>query len=218
MLSLSSRRKLGVASAVFAGLFLVASAASAHVEITPDGSLGTDNVLLTSVSAENECKGAIQTVELAFPDTPDLTVATPGDVTGWTSAVTKRTGSEAAASVVWTNTAAAKEDGKFSLALGPISADQDPIEFKSIVTCADGEVFRWIEKGENSEFPAPVLTLATAGTTDHAHDEATTDTKAAVTTTAKKDDSGLSTGAIVGIVAGALVLVGGGVVLMRRKK
>lgn len=222
MVGSSLSRKMGVAGTVFAGLLLVATAASAHVEITPNGSASPDGVLQTSIVAENECSGAIATVDLVFPDTPEITTATPSDVprltSGWTNVVTTRTGSEAVANVTWTNAANAEGDGSFDLAIGPIATDQDPIEFKAIVTCVDGKVFRWIEAGEDSEFPAPVLTIAksSTATTDHAHDEATTDTKAPASTT--KKDSGSSTGVIVAIVAGAVVLIGGGIVLMRRKK
>ncbi len=217
MFRTSVNRKLGVAGAVFAGLVLVANVASAHVEITADGPPGSDDVVVTSLFAENECSGALQTVELVFPDSPELTVATPGETTGWTSAVTKRDGSEAVASILWTNTATATGDGEFQLALGKIATDQEPIEFKAVQTCADGEVFRWIETAEDAEFPAPTLVLDHSGHSgDHHGAEPTTETKVAVTTS--KDDSGLSTGVIVGIVAGSLALIAGGVALLRRKK
>ncbi len=217
MFRTSVNRKLGMAGAVFAGIVLVANVASAHVEITADGPPGSDDVVLSSVFAENECSGAQQTVELVFPATPELTTATPGETTGWTSAVTKRDGSEAVASILWTNTANATGDGEFQLALGKISTDQEPVEFKALQTCPDGKVFRWIETAEGAEFPAPTLVLDHTGHTGHHGSEPTTETKVAVTT-ASKDDSGSSTGVIVGIVAASLALIAAGVVLLRRKK
>lgn len=217
----SRSRKVGVGAAVFAGLLLAATAASAHVEITADEPPGSDDVVLTSLFAENECTGALQTVELVFPDTPDLTTATPTEVDGWTSAVTKRDGSEAAASIVWTNTAGGDGDGEFKVALGPIATDQEPIEFKALQTCADGEVFRWIESAADAEFPAPVLAIDHSGHTgqDHAAtDEPAVTDAVPVATKDKKSDDDSSTGVIIGVVAGVVVLGGAGAVLMARRK
>ena len=83
------------------------------------------------------------------------------------------------------------------------------VGFKALDTCDNGEVTRWIEPGENSEHPAPVLTIkavkASAGTT--------TTTKAA---DSKSDDS--NTGLIVGIIAAVVVVGGGAAYLLTRKK
>ena len=69
-----------------------------------------------------------------------------------------------------------------------ISETDPTIDFKALQTCSDGEVFRWIEDGENSEFPAPVLTLEHAGhsSDDHASDDTSSTTKVEVTTTARE--------------------------------
>lgn len=216
----SRSRKVGAAGALFAGLLLAATAASAHVEITADEPPGSDDVVLTSVLAENECSGAQQTVELVFPDTPDLTIATPTEIEGWTSAVIKRDGSEAAASIMWTNTAGVGGDGEFKVALGPITTDQEPIEFKALQTCADGEVFRWIESAADAEFPAPVLAIDHSGHTEHDHepaeDSGPVEAEPVTTKDTKSDDS--STGVIIGVVAGVIVLGGAGAVLIARRK
>ena len=96
-------RKGWLATVVVATVLAVPGTAFAHVEITAANPPGTDDVVLTSLFAENECTDALNTVQLVFPTTPKLTVATPELAVGWTSVVEKQPGSEAVASVTWTN-------------------------------------------------------------------------------------------------------------------
>ena len=203
-------RKLALAAIVFvAALVALPAIAGAHVEITPEGTVSSDGTTSASVFAENECKQELKTVELVFPASPELTVATPTAVAGWTSAVAKQPGSDVVTGVTWSN-ATGTGDGEFGIALGPIPTDAGPLEFKAVQTCDDGEVFRWVQKGEASEFPAPVLDVAASG----AKDDTTSTTKVAVTT--KSDTSDNNTGIIIGIVAASVVLIGAGVLLFKR--
>lgn len=209
-------RKGWLAIAVVATVLAVPARAFAHVEITAANPPGADNVVLASLFAENECTDALKTVQLVFPAAPQLTVATPEVTSGWTSAVEKQPGSETVASVTWTNTDGVAGNGEFRIALGLITADQEPLNFKAIQVCADGKTFRWIEAGETSEFPAPVLTLDHAGHSDgHSHGVEPTATKATVD---KKSDDSSSTGTIIGVAAAVIALGIGAFVIARRKK
>ena len=208
-------RKLAFAAIVFTtAVFALPAVAGAHVEVTADAPPAADGLVVTKVFSENECKQQLKTVELVFPEAPVLTVATPADVAGWTNAVTKRAGGDAVASIMWTNGGTATGDGNFSLSHGPVPAGEKSVKFKALDTCDDGAVFRWIQDGESSEFPAPVLDLASSGAKTP---ETSTDTKVPVTTTKKKSGAS-STGVVIGIVAASLVLIGAGVVMFRRSK
>jgi uncharacterized protein YcnI len=192
-----------------AALFLFPLVASAHVEIEADGA-PSNGALAVTIAAENECanNGKLTEVELSFPETPALTTATPGTVTGWTAVVSKRAGSENVEKVVWTNTGSVDGDGTFPLELATIPTGQKTVDFKALDTCDDGEVTRWVEPGESSEHPAPVLTLkaATSATT--------TTTEAADT----KSDDDSNTGLIIGIAAAVVVVGGGAAILLIRRK
>ncbi len=212
-------RKSWLAIAVVAAVLAVPGTAFAHVAITAADPPGEDDVVLASLFAENECTDALKTVQLVFPTAPELTVATPETADGWTSTVEKQPGSESVASVTWTNADGVAGDGEFGIALGLITADQEPIDFKAIQVCADGETFRWIGEGETSEFPAPVLTLDHAGHSDgnpHPDGAEPTATKAAVDK--KSDDDSSSTGVIIGVAAAVIALGIGAFVIGRRKK
>ena len=204
-------RKSIVALVVFsAALVLFPLVASAHVEIEADGA-PTNGVVATTISAENECpnNGKLTSVELDFPATPALTTATPAAADGWTASVTKASDGQAVEKIVWTNTGGVDGSGSFPIDLGTIPDGQKTVDFKALDTCDNGEVTRWVQAGESSEFPAPVLAIkpisADTGTT--------TTTKAA---DSKSDDS--NTGLIIGIIAAVVVVGGGGIYLATRKK
>jgi uncharacterized protein YcnI len=208
-------RKSIAALAVFTGaLVLLPLTAGAHVEIGADGA-PSNGIVQTTVKAENECKnnGKLTSVELDFPASPALTTATPAAVAGWSAAVSKQTGGANVEKIIWTNSGRVAGGGTFPLELGTIPTGQKTIGFKALDTCDDGEVTRWIEKGESSEHPAPVLTLKSAGGGGDTGSTSTT-TKAAD----KKSSSDSNTGLIVGIIAAVVVVGGGGAFLATRRK
>jgi uncharacterized protein len=196
---------------VFASaLVLFPLVAGAHVEIEADGA--PDNGLVaTTIAAENECpnNGKLTNVELVFPDSPALTTATATEVTGWTAVVTKRSGSENVEKVTWTNTDSVDGDGTFPLEIGTVPASATSVDFKALDTCDNGEVTRWVDPGEDSEHPAPVLALK-------ASDGGSTTTTTEAADSKSDDDS--NTGLIVGIVAAVVVVGGGAAFLLTRKK
>jgi uncharacterized protein YcnI len=207
-------RKSFLALVVFAtALVMLPAIASAHVEIEADGKPAADGNIKTTVSAENECAndGKLTNVQLVFPESPSLTVATAETVDGWTATVAKRAGSDAIETVTWVNSGQVDGNGTFPITLGAIPSGTKEVDFKALDTCEDGEVTRWVEPGENSEHPAPVLAISTSSS----HSSGTTTTTKAADS--KSDDS--NTGLIVGIIA-AVVVVGGGAafLLSRRRK
>jgi len=191
------------ALAVFsAALFLFPLVASAHVEIEADGA-PTNGVVATTISAENECpnNGKLASVELDFPATPAITTATPAPVTGWSAAVVKGADGQSVSKITWTNDCKVDGAGKFPVDMGTIPSGTKEIDFKALDTCDNGEVTRWIEPGENSEHPAPVLAITAVKATGTTTTTAASDSKSS-------DDS--NTGLIVGIIV-AVVVIGGGV-------
>jgi uncharacterized protein YcnI len=205
-------RKSIAALVVFsAGLVLFPLVAGAHVEIEADDA-PTNGVVKVTVVAENECAndGKLTSVELDFPATPVLTTATPEAAEGWTSAVTKAADGQAVEKIVWTNTGQVDGDGTFPIELGTIPDGQKSVNFKALDTCDNGEVTRWVEPGDNSEHPAPVLAIKAASA----------DTNTTTTTAASdsKSDDDSNTGLIVGIIAAVVVVGGGAVFFATRKK
>jgi uncharacterized protein YcnI len=207
-------RKSMAALVVFASaLVLFPLVAGAHVEIEADGA-PANGVVKATVSAENECpdNGKLTSVELSFPATPALTTVTPATVTGWTAEVTKKSGSEDVEKVVWTNAGQVDGDGTFPIELGTVPTGTKTVDFKALDTCDNGETTRWVDPGEDSEHPAPVLAITT---TSGGGDKGTTTTTAA--SDSKKDDDS-NTGLIVGIIVAVVVVGGGAAFLLTRKK
>lgn len=200
-----------------AAMVALPAAASAHTEIEPDGVVGEDGALATTITVEEECSDpGTKKFELFFPASPAIDSAAPGAVTGWAATVDKDSANGAVTKVTWEG---APESGVDSfalpLALTTIPSDTESITFKAIQTCATGEVFRWIEptpsSGPEPESPAPVLVIKRSPT------GATTST----TTAAPKkqsDGSDDSTGLAIGIAVGAAVVIGGGAYLLTRRR
>ena len=203
------RRSIAALAVFSAALVLFPLAAGAHVEIESDGA-PVNGVVATTISAENECpnNGKLTSVELDFPATPALTTATPAPVTGWTAVVTKGADGQSVSKIVWTNSGQVDGAGKFPLELGTVPSSAKTVDFKALDTCDNGEVTRWIEPGENSEHPAPVLAIKAVKATG------TTTTTAA--SDSKSSDS--NTGLIVGIVIAVVVVGGGAAFLISRRK
>jgi uncharacterized protein YcnI len=198
------------ALAVFsAALVLFPLVASAHVEVQADGA-PTNGVVATTISAENECpnNGKLTSVELDFPATPAITTATPAPVTGWTAAVAKGADIQSVSKITWTNSGNVPGAGKFPVEMGTIPDGTKKLDFKALDTCDNGETTRWIEPGENSEHPAPVLAITAMKATG------TTTTTAA--SDSKSSDS--NTGLIVGIIVAVVVIGGGAAFFISRRK
>jgi uncharacterized protein len=202
-------RKLLVVGALVAGVVaLGAGPAFAHVEIEREGSVGSDGTVDATLSVPNERDDA-GTVEisLVFPDGADITEAQAEAVEGWNAEVTTGTDGDVE-EITWTGGPLTGEDEvELPVSLGPIPDGTEEIEFDAVQTYDDGEVVRWVEPtpegGDEPEHPAPVLLISGEAS---AHDDS------------GGHDDGLSTGAIVAIVIGAVVVIALIVWLVRRRR
>jgi len=203
-------RKLAVVGAIVIGVVgLIAGPAFAHVEIERDGQVGADGVVATTLHVPNEETNAgTVKVELIFPKSPVLKTAMPTAVSGWTATVQKNP-SGAVTGVTWTGGPLTGDQAvAFPLSLGTIPANVKTVEFKALQTYNNNTVVRWIEVtpagGAEPEHPAPVLT---ARGTQPAGDDAAAKTDTSTTVTKSSSDDGLSTGAIVAIAIGVVIIL-----------
>jgi periplasmic copper chaperone A len=192
-------RKLLVAGAIVAGVVaLGAGSAFAHVEIEREGQVGSDGTVEATLTVPNERDDAgTVKIELVFPDTPAVSDAQANEVAGWTATVEKDDEGDVE-SVVWTGgPIEGEEEIELPLTLGPVPDGTEEIDFDALQTYDDGDEVRWIEAtpegGEEPEHPAPVLLITGAAS---AHDDA------------EGHDDGMSTGVIVAIVVGVVVILG----------
>jgi uncharacterized protein YcnI len=199
-------RKLAVVGAIVTGVVaLVAGPAFAHVEIERDGKVSADGVVAATLHVPNESKtaGTVK-IELTFPATPKLTTVEAQAVNGWTATVTKSSSGDVQA-VTWSGgPVTGNTEMEFPFSIGDVPNNVDTVDFKAVQTYDDGEVVRWIEPtppgGEEPEHPAPVLTVR--GEASHE------DAAAPAADHSKSDsDDGLSTGAIVAIVVGVIIVL-----------
>ena len=205
----------------------VPAAASAHAEIQPSTVPGGDLANLT-VSVPNEQEDAATTsVSIQIPEQVLLVRFAPKP--GWkrtesteklaqASTVGDDTVTERVTAVTW---AGRIEPGEFDTFQLSIAVPDDPgaeLVFPTVQRYDNGDVVRWIG-AENSEEPAPRVTVAAAG---DAHGATTTGTTAATTANAAEDGSHGSDAksntalglAIAGLAAGLVAL---GVCLARRR-
>lgn len=231
-------RRLAVATAAAAtAVLLTAVPATAHVEVEADTAQALAENVHLAFSAESESATAgITQLRVILPEG-----ISPSDVTyeegpdGWKFAATNdgytvkgpalKTGADAEHSVVVRQLPDAKE-----------------LVFKTLQTYSDGKVDRWIELGESDDGhghghgnEAPVLELepaAPGATTVGPTPSPSQSPSPAPTPTATQgggsatpqaadseqdDDSGLSTGAWIGIAAAVLLVVGAIAFAVRRR-
>jgi uncharacterized protein YcnI len=214
-------RKLAVVAVVVTGVvMLTAGAAFAHVEIEREGEVTAQGVVNATLSVPNESDtNATKTIELVFPASPKLTSATAEDANGFTATVNKDAAGDVT-SITWTGGEITGDDEvEFPMTVGDFPADTDTVEFKALQTYDDGNVVRWIEPtpagAEEPEHPAPVLYVTGEAPEEHE------DTGGAVTTQHADSDShddGMSTGAIVAIVLGIIIVIALVVFLVMRSR
>lgn len=213
-------RKLAVVGVIVTGVvMLTAGAAFAHVEIEREGEVTAQGVVNATLSVPNESNtNTTKTIELVFPASPKLTTATAENANGFTATVNKDQAGDVT-SITWTGgTISGDDEVKFPLTLGDFPADTQTADFKALQTYDDGTVVRWIEptpaSGEEPEHPAPVL---------YVKGEAPHDDDAPATITSEHSDSGshddgMSTGAIVAIVLGVIIVIALVVFLVMRSR
>ncbi|MCK9793632.1 YcnI family protein [Isoptericola sp. 4D.3] len=181
-----ARRLAGAAALAVPALVLGATAASAHVTVTPGaaeaGSYATLTFKVPNESADASTTGL--TVDL--PQDSPFTSVSVEPVPGWTATITRAplpepvevhgtTVTEAPASIEWTadDPEAAIAPGeflRFTVSAGAVPEGVDAIVLPATQTYSDGEVVAWDQEASGDtepEHPAPVLEVAPATGDQH---------------------------------------------------
>jgi uncharacterized protein YcnI len=201
-------RKLAIAGAIVTGVVaLVAGPAFAHVEISRDGAVGANGMVAATLHVPNEMPtaGTVK-IELVFPASPKLTTAQAGAVNGWTATVQKNAAGDVIG-ITWTGgPLTGTQEIQLPLTVGAVPGSANAIDFKALQTYDDGTVVRWIEPtpagGQEPAHPAPVLVVrgSAAGHNVAAGAGNTSGSKS-------HSDDGISTGAIIAIVVGIVIVL-----------
>jgi uncharacterized protein YcnI len=189
---------LATALAVLLATLALAVSASAHVTVTAPGAVagGSDQEITFRVPVEKDVATTAVTVVLPT-DTPIASVEVQA-IPGWTH--TEKTAklatpiktddgdiTEAVSEITWTANAGnglkPGEFGAFTIIAGQLP-NAKSLTFRALQTYADGSVVKWIEQAApgstaEPENPAPVLTLAKAGTSTSSTSSTSSATKAA---------------------------------------
>ncbi|MFI8352529.1 DUF1775 domain-containing protein [Streptomyces cyaneofuscatus] len=226
------RRSAGVAAAAIAATLVLATPASAHVEVGSEGARAlAENVTLNFDAATESDAAGITKLEVFLPKG-----ITPADVTygkgpaGWKLVPTDKGFTVSGPPV------AVGEDVSYSVVVRQLP-DAKSLVFKTLQTYDDGRVDRWIELGESSGgghgHSAPVLKLQAAapGAEPVAPTPSASPTSAAPSpsdppatatetadakptasdrATAAAEEDGSSPALPIGIVVAVLALAGGG--------
>ncbi len=202
-------RALGALAVAAAALIGSATAAGAHVSVTPAEAPKGSTVDLTFESP-NEGRAAIVAVEVAMPE--GITEFVPAAPAGWTVGVAGQV-------VRWSGGRVAPgATTAFHLRLGPLPSTES-VRFPVVQTFEDGSVERWIEASTGGGHPAPAVTLtgapvvtttSTVGTGGHGHETVETagDTRPVATETTEKTDSITGTIGVVLTITGVLSVLG----------
>jgi uncharacterized protein YcnI len=231
-------RILGVVAAgVMIGALAFAGAASAHVTVNPDTSMqGGFPRIAFRVPNESDTASTTKLdvfLDMAHP-VPSVSIM---PVPGWTAkTVTSKLATpltnddgdqvtEAVSEIAWTadSPASAIKPGEFNefpVSLGPLP-DVPSLTFKVLQTYSDGSVVRWIDPtpagGPEPEHPAPVLTLAAAGSSDSSGPTVSSATGAVTATSSGGSNGGAMTLAIIGALLGLVGAVLGGAAYARTR-
>jgi uncharacterized protein len=217
------KRKLVAVGAIITGVVaLMAGPAFAHVSVTVDGDVSNEGLAVVILRVPNEEPDAgTNKITLVFPATPALTTAQPQLIDGWTFNVEKDAAGNVT-QVVWSGGPLTGEDAvELPLTIGTIPEGATTIDFKAVQTYENGDEVRWIDPppagGGEAEHPAPVLTVS--GPAPDTHGETTTDSGGEVTATddhsatttseTHSDDEGMSTGVIIAIAIGVVLVLAG---------
>lgn len=187
---------LGAAAVVFA------SAASAHVGITPNSAAAGGYTTIAFKVPNEKADASTTKVEVQLPTDHPIANVSIQPVPGWTATMQKaplakpiKTDdgeiTEAVSTITWSG--GSIEPGQFQtfpVSVGPLPTDATTLVFKALQTYSDGDVVRWIDEpaadGAEVEHPAPTLTLTAPTGSDHGttgHDAAATSSTTVVSGT-----------------------------------
>ena len=206
------------------------AAAQAHVTLQPDSAkAGAFTRLDVRVPNERD-DASTSKVEVQFPD--GFAAASFEPVPGWDVKVTKKKLAtpvqtddgeitEGVDTITWT----AKSDADaippgafqdFGVSVRIPGKAGDALTFKALQTYTGGEVVRWIG-AEDSDNPAPIVSVTNGEETAAAATPAPTQAAATPAPAQASDDSGDGL-AIVALIAGALGLIAGGAGLLAARR
>ncbi|HKS99951.1 MAG TPA: DUF1775 domain-containing protein [Rugosimonospora sp.] len=235
----TARAVLLIGAASLAGVFAFATAASAHVTITPNAATqGGYARVAFQVPDESDTLSTTK-LQVFLPTDQPLASVLAMPVPGWTvtMATTKLatpiktddgdTVTEAVSQVTWTaaSAATALKPGQFQefpLSIGALPK-ADSMVFKALQTYSDNSVVRWIDQTVEGQpepaHPAPVLKLS-GDSASTAADSSPAPTGAPAVTVAKSTGSagGALTVGIIGLVLGLIGAVLGGLAFSRTRR
>jgi uncharacterized protein YcnI len=237
-------RRLAITSAL-AGVFVcvLASAADAHVSISPPSAPQGSTTKLSFNVPNEEGKATVTKFSVQLPTPPDKPIpgVAVGQKPGWSSKITPKhlakaittddgTITDVVSQIDWVATspgAAIKpnEFGEFTIDADGLPDNEDQVVFKAVQTYSDGTIVRWIDPvtpgGAEPEHPTPILELtapegAAPGNTSTTS-PVSTGGAATVISTSTKDNSARALG-VIGIALGAVALVFATGALVRRRR
>lgn len=176
-----ARRLAGAAALAVPALVLGATAASAHVTVTPDTAEAGSYATLTFKVPNESAEASTTAVKVDLPTDTPFTSVSVEPVPGWTAEVTQAplpepvevhgtTVTEAPASIEWTADdadagVAPGEFLRFTVSAGAVPDGVEEIALPATQTYSDGEVVAWDQEATGDaepELPAPVLQVAPA--------------------------------------------------------
>jgi uncharacterized protein YcnI len=238
-----TRRILLVSAVAGAIVCVMASAADAHVSISPASApQGSTTKLSFNVPNEEE-KATVTKFSVQFPTPPETPIpgVAVGQKAGWSSKPSTKhlakpittddgTITDVVSQIDWVATSPAAaikpgEFGEFTIDADGLPDDEDQMVFKAVQTYSNGDVVRWIDPvtpgGEEPEHPTPILELTAPEGTGHGDTSTTsgvsTGGAATVISASTKDNSARALG-IIGIALGAVALVFATGALVRRRR
>ncbi|GAB3083559.1 hypothetical protein GCM10027054_02000 [Isoptericola nanjingensis] len=179
--ALRPRRLVGAAALALPALVLGATAASAHVTVTPDAAEAGSYATLTFKVPNESAEASTTAVQVDLPTDTPFTSVSVEPVPGWTAKVTQAplpepvevhgtTVTEAPASIEWTADdadagIAPGEFLRFTVSAGAVPDGVEEIVLPATQTYSDGEVVAWDQEASGDaepELPAPVLQVVPA--------------------------------------------------------
>ena len=233
----SFRRAAVCAVGAAVAVVVLASAASAHVVVTPSSApAGSFQELTFRVPNEQDNATTVK-LTVAFPADPAIPSVAVRPVAGWSSQVaTKKLAkpiktddgevSEYVSEVTWTaepgQGIAAGQYQNFDVSAGPLP-ETPTLVFKALQTYSNGDVVRWIEQSAagqpEPEHPAPTLQVTAASATAPAAAESPAPAAAPSggSSSSSSDSTAVALG-VAGVVVAAAALALGGVAFARTRR
>ena len=233
----SFRRAAVCAVGAAVAVVVLASAASAHVVVTPSSApAGSFQELTFRVPNEQDNATTVK-LTVAFPTDPAIPSVAVRPVAGWSAQVaTKKLAkpiktddgevSEYVSEVTWTaepgQGIAAGQYQNFDVSAGPLP-ETPTLVFKALQTYSNGDVVRWIEQSApgqpEPENPAPTLQVTAASATAPAAAESPAPAAAPSggSSSSSSDSTAVALG-VAGVVVAAAALALGGVAFARTRR